>query len=150
MTKTSDGIKTFIKEYQAYHDAKNRCTNINHARYHDWGGRGIGFFFTSFWEFLEEIGPAPEGHSLDRIDNNKGYEKGNVRWSTRSEQQLNRRRGCHNTSGLTGVRVVKAKGLVTPTYQSYVNKNHSFKQLYTGPDFFEAVCARKSFDNQNI
>jgi len=45
----------------------------------------------TFAEFLEEVGPAPTPeHQLDRIDNSKGYNKGNLKWSTPSEQALNR------------------------------------------------------------
>jgi hypothetical protein len=39
-----------------------------------------------------ELGNKPSTkHSLDRIDNNKGYERGNLRWATRAEQARNRR-----------------------------------------------------------
>lgn len=44
-----------------------------------------------FRAFLAHIGPAPDPRlSLDRIDNNRGYEPGNVRWATASEQARNR------------------------------------------------------------
>ena len=45
-----------------------------------------------FAAFLAHIGPKPSQlHSLDRIDNDKNYEPGNVRWATRSEQQQNKK-----------------------------------------------------------
>ena len=44
----------------------------------------------SFIQFLEDVGERPEGTSLDRLDNEKGYIKGNVRWATPKEQQRNR------------------------------------------------------------
>jgi hypothetical protein len=57
--------------------------------------RGIGVCeewatFGAFREYaLKHLGPRPRGMSLDRIDNNKGYEPGNVRWATATEQQRN-------------------------------------------------------------
>jgi hypothetical protein len=46
-----------------------------------------------FANFLEHIGPRPSPqHSVDRIDNNRGYEPGNVRWATPREQSRNTRR----------------------------------------------------------
>lgn len=88
--------KTKYKEYQNYSDAKNRCTNKNNKLYKYYGGRGIKFNFNSFEEFIEEIGFKPnENLSLDRIDNNGNYEKGNIKWSTHSEQMSNRRSYNH-------------------------------------------------------
>ena len=41
---------------------------------------------------MAEVGPRPsDKHSLDRIDNAKGYEPGNVRWATMSAQCRNKR-----------------------------------------------------------
>jgi len=79
-------------EYQVYAVAKQRCTNPKSQRWESHGGRGIKFLFNSFKEFIEYIGRRPEGdYSLERIDNNGNYEKGNVKWATRSEQQKNKR-----------------------------------------------------------
>lgn len=148
MSPISEDIKIYKKEYRAFHDAKQRCNNKNHRRYVDWGGRGISFKFSSFKEFLNEIGPCPKNLSLDRINNDKNYEAGNIQWTSRSNQQHNKRIHPKNKYGITGVREVHSKGLVTVTYQAFTMINSKFYQLYTGPDFFLACCARKSKDNE--
>ena len=141
-------MQTFKPEYQAYHDAKQRCTNRNHPRYIDWGGRGIEFRFSSFDEFIKDIGKRPNNCSIDRKDNDGHYEVGNVKWSSRSEQQHNKRVSKRNILGISGVRVVKSNGLVTTTYQAYIMVNGKWQQLYTGPDFLEACAARKRKENE--
>lgn len=79
------------KEWFAYQHAKARCKSDypKHEHYYD---RGIRFNFQSFDEFFKEVGLRPSSkHSLDRIDNDGSYEIGNVKWSTKSEQEQNRR-----------------------------------------------------------
>ena len=78
-------------EYRSYTAAKSRCNNPKCIAWKHYGGRGIKFLFTSFEEFFIELGPRPEGKSLDRKDNDGNYEPGNVKWSTQREQMLNRR-----------------------------------------------------------
>jgi hypothetical protein len=94
------------KEYQAFVQARGRCNRPTHEKWKYYGGRGIRFLFNSFPEFLAEIGRAPSpSHSLDRINTNGNYEKGNVKWSTRSEQMFNRRpysRNINNRPNLAG------------------------------------------------
>jgi hypothetical protein len=83
----------FSPEYSAYHSARARCTNSNSPAWENYGGRGIKFLFTSFKQFLAEVGkkPSPK-HSIDRYPNNDGnYEPGNVRWATITQQLTNRR-----------------------------------------------------------
>jgi hypothetical protein len=73
---------------------KQRCTNPNVPAYHHYGGRGIRVcpeWAGSFVRFLADMGAAPPGHSLDRIDVNGHYEPSNCRWATAEQQQRNRR-----------------------------------------------------------
>ena len=84
------GIKT--PEYLAYQMARQRCVNPKNKQYKDYGGRGIKFLFKNFRELFSAVGPRPSSkYSLDRRDNNGNYEVGNTKWSTRSEQQKNKR-----------------------------------------------------------
>lgn len=79
-------------EYKAYTGAKTRCKNSNIESFPSYGGRGIKFLFESYEDFLAEVGRKPTpNHSLDRIDVNGHYEKGNVRWATAAEQGRNKR-----------------------------------------------------------
>lgn len=76
--------------------AKQRCINPNNLAYSNYGGRGIEFKFPSIRTFtewvLDNIGPRPSAfHSIDRIDNSRHYEPGNLRWATKTEQARNKR-----------------------------------------------------------
>ena len=82
------------KLHNAWMNLRQRCRNKNSPAYRNYGGRGIGYdpAWDSFEVFCADVGqpPSPE-HSLDRIDNFRGYEKSNVRWATRSDQSRNTR-----------------------------------------------------------
>jgi hypothetical protein len=88
-------------EYRAYNAMKTRCSNPRQRSYKDYGGRGIKVCdrwlhgdgtISGFECFLADVGPKPSSsHSLDRKENDKNYEPGNVRWATKSEQARNTR-----------------------------------------------------------
>lgn len=82
------------QEYRIWTGLRRRCRDEHDPAYPRYGGRGVNMcdrWFDSFETFLLDMGRCPPGHSLDRIDNEKGYSPANCRWSTPKEQSNNRR-----------------------------------------------------------
>lgn len=83
-------------EYRTWSMMIQRCTNPNRNGWKDYGGRGITVcerWRNSFKAFLEDMGPRPDGKTLDRWpDKNGNYEKSNCRWATKIEQGNNLRK----------------------------------------------------------
>jgi hypothetical protein len=82
-------------EYRSWRHMVERCENPSEKRYASYGGRGIKVcdrWKNNFSAFLADMGqkPSPK-HSIDRKDNDLGYEPGNCRWATPKQQAHNRR-----------------------------------------------------------
>ena len=89
-----------ITKHPLYHtwvQMKARCYDKNHPAYKNYGGRGIivcdeWHDSVTFIKHCEEVlGPKPDGHTHDRIDNDGNYEPVNTRWASKKEQSKNRR-----------------------------------------------------------
>lgn len=80
--------------YRAWLSMRARCSKQGGRAWDDYGARGIRV--CPEWDgdlalFHAHIGDPPSpAHTVDRIDNAKGYEPGNVRWATKKEQARNR------------------------------------------------------------
>lgn len=96
--------KVDTPEYQSWQAMKNRCLNPNQSAYKNYGGRGITICdkWIEFAGFAEDMGERPEGCSLERIDNSKGYSKDNCVWATIKSQNRNTRQNKYLTyNGVT-------------------------------------------------
>lgn len=86
------------KTYHAWNDIVQRCTNPNSNNYKNYGKRKITICDRwnpkkggSFKNFFEDVGEIPEGLTIDRINNNKGYDPSNWQLATIYQQSRNKR-----------------------------------------------------------
>ena len=133
MTKTHQLSRT--PEWVSWSHMRQRCKNPNTTRYKDWGGRGLGICaeWDSFEVFLEDMGNKPSlAHSLDRIDNSKGYFPDNCRWATSTEQNNNRRSNTfytHEGRTLTLTQWAKVAGLTKTGLKYRLSTGVSFDKV---------------------
>ena len=82
--------------YKTWRHMVDRCTDENDEAYHHYGGRGIKVcdeWLKSPKNFIRDMGPKPSPyHTLDRKNNDDGYNPNNCRWVTPFEQSRNTRR----------------------------------------------------------
>ena len=83
-------------EYISWAKAKQRCSVPGSKDFHYYGGRGIKMCLrwsgeNGFANFLSDMGPRPDGYSIERIDHNGDYEPSNCKWIPTQEQMANRR-----------------------------------------------------------
>lgn len=129
------------RTYKAWAQMKTRCLNKNFRCYSGYGGRGITICerWLDFENFLEDMKECPIGLTLERIDNDEGYQPGNCKWATQGEQNHNQRLRKDSTSGTKGVSFHKRTG----KWQAYLNVGWRRRYLGLFDTAAEAAAARK-------
>lgn len=85
--------KSQTRTYRIWKAMRTRCYNPKAVQFKDYGGRGITVCvrWEKFQNFLADLGEAPEGFSIERVDVDAGYSPENCLWIPRAAQALNRR-----------------------------------------------------------
>lgn len=131
--------------YSTWSNIVNRCCDKDSPKYADYGGRGITIcdrWRNSFEAFVLDMGHRPSPtHTVERIDNDKGYYPNNCKWATRSEQMKNRRTFKNNKLGVTGIVSVPGGG-----YKAQYNDNGTRYNLGQ----FRTVAAAKEYRDKFV
>lgn len=125
-------------EYKTWKSMNERCGNPKHRAYASYGGRGIKVCerWSSFENFLADMGRRPAGHQIERKNNDRGYEPENCVWATRKANTRNRR--CARTVELDGKKVhlleaCERFGVTPSTVISRVERGWSLEQALRTP-----------------
>lgn len=134
--------KSRTSEHNIWKTIKQRCYNKNLPSYQRYGARGIKMsprWKNSFSNFIMDMGSRPSlKHSIERIDNNKGYCKSNCRWATMKEQCGNRRNNVFVTlNGETKIITdwCKFYDIKISTVYSRINRNKDwgYEKIFSTP-----------------
>ncbi len=129
---------TGTRTFNIWQAMKARCTNSNHTHYESYGGRGIEICkrWSKFENFLADMGEADKNMTLERINNDVGYNKTNCKWATRLHQANNRRSNKyieHNGVRKTYAQWSRHLGGCARLVQSRLSKGWSEERAVTTP-----------------
>lgn len=97
------GMANKVPEYSVWKGMWRRCEDENHKDFQAYKGRKPPDSWRDFKVFMDYMGPRPsKTHSLERVDNSRGYGPGNTVWATRVEQNNNKSNSVYLThNGVT-------------------------------------------------
>lgn len=127
-------------EFKVWCSMRDRCRNPRNRYFKHYGGRGIAVCdeWNSYERFIADMGRRPSSkHSIDRINNDGGYNKANCRWATQREQSLNTRRKIviDTPNGpMHAIEAAQKYGIHYATILSRLNRGKSGDELLTPPN----------------
>lgn len=134
------------KTYMSWICIHRRCRDTNWHCHHNYKDKGITVCpqWVDFLPFYLNMGERPLGHTLDRIDNSKGYYKENCRWATPLVQGANRdlpKQNSNNKSGYVGIHWDKERNL----WFAQVRRNNITKALGRFTYLEDAIHVREQY-----
>lgn len=120
--------------YESWIGMKNRCLYESQPAYMRYGGAGVTIdpAWMDFSKFFADMGERPDGMTLDRVDNAKGYFKDNCRWSTVAEQNRNTRQNVfltHNGKTMCMKDWANETGIPYTTIQDRVRRGFPVERI---------------------
>lgn len=103
-----------LPEYTIWASMKQRCNDPNLISYKNYGGRGIKVCdrWLDFGNFMADMGPRPSpAHTIERMDNDRGYSPDNCVWMIYAEQAANKRSVKLNTEAVKVIRYMLSVGV---------------------------------------
>ena len=128
MKRNRGKSRTDSTVYRTWLGMRVRCYSKKSLAYPRYGGRGISISkeWGDFNVFLKDMGPKPARTSIDRIDNDGNYEKGNCRWATSGQQARNTSRSreyTHNGETMCITDWAKIINVKVNTLASFLDKD---------------------------
>lgn len=127
--------------YYVWQSMKDRCLNPRSKAFPDYGGRGIRVcerWQKSYADFAADMGPRPDGWSIDRIDNDGDYTPDNCRWADKRTQQRNQRRAVYvevEGTRYRAIELAERHGLKTDTIVSRAARGMTYDQVISPERF---------------
>jgi hypothetical protein len=129
----------YTPTYKSWSSMKSRCSvKAGIQNYNNYYGRGITVCdkWQKFEGFYDDMGDRPEGMTLERKNNNKGYNKRNCKWATLQEQSNNTRynvRITHNGKTLTATQWGRVYGLGAGLICNRYHKGWPIDKVFSAP-----------------
>lgn len=120
--------------YSSWSSMRRRVSPNSRFYYRNYAGRGITLEhkpWEKFENFLSDMGDRPDGMSLERIDNSKGYSPGNCKWATMKEQVSNTRVAHRLTVSGVLLTATEAAALIGVSVTAVCNRIKKFGSEHT-------------------